>query len=262
MYTLFDTHCHLTHSPLRQQLTSVLAQAEAQQVTRFLVPATCPVDWTDIIKIEQQHSAIFAALGIHPWYTQYHNSAAMATLSSLLQQNPDMIMGEIGLDFYQYRQEQERQIQLNCFEDQLHLAQELHRPCVIHHVHATAVCINSIKRCKFKYGGFAHAFSGSLEEAQAWIKQGFMIGIGSLLLNPQAKKIRNIAARLPLANMVLETDAPYMAVDEQHNYPANTRKIAEIVAELRHCSWQEIAKACTENALKFCSKKQQTAINS
>lgn len=251
MCPLFDTHCHLTHAPLKQHLPQVLAQAAKQGVTRFLVPAATPEDWPDIIQLTQQNHAISMALGIHPWYTQFHQPQTMEALTQHLDQYPFALVGEIGLDFAAAKDEPARQTQKICFEDQLHIARQYQRPVVIHHVHATAACIDSIRRCNFTYGGFAHAFSGSLQEAQQWHQAGFMIGIGSLLLNPKAKKIRRIAAELPLDYMVLETDAPYMAPDKSVNYPANTRRIAEIVAQLRHCDWQEVANHCYQNACRY-----------
>ncbi|MDF7676104.1 TatD family hydrolase [Neisseriaceae bacterium ESL0693] len=256
MCHLFDTHCHLTHPPLRQQLPQILTQAALQKVTRFLVPATGPEDWSAIIRLKQQYRSVSMALGIHPWYIKPHHKPALECLIQHLVQHPDALVGEIGLDFHVAKEDKAKQNQKIFFEDQLSIARQYQRPVVIHHVRASFACIDSIQRCGFKYGGFAHAFSGSVQEAQKWHQLGFMVGIGSLLLNPKAQKIRRTVAELPLDYMVLETDAPYMAPDKGVNYPANTRRIAEIVAQLRHCDWQEVASQCYQNACRYVEVTQ------
>lgn len=253
MPALFDTHCHLTHPPLYAELAQVVAEARKQQVDYFLIPGTAPDDWQNILQLLRQNTCFYAALGIHPWYTQYHNASNITLLAELLSRFPSLLVGEIGLDFRHAQTEASRSLQKNCFEAQLDLAQQYQRPVIVHHVQASTACMDIIKRHHFQYGGFAHAFSGSLQEAEAWHRLGFMIGVGSLLLNPRARKIQRIAAELPLSHIVLETDAPYMLPGHQCNYPSNTRHIADIIARLRGCHWQEVAEICTSNAFRYVS---------
>lgn len=253
---LFDSHCHLNHSPLTENLTQVLQQAADKHIGHFLVPATSPADWLTTIELQEAYSCIYAAIGIHPWYINSHNDSALNQLESLLHTHPDIMMGEIGLDFARINNRTDKNLQINCFEAQLRMAKSLQRPVIIHNVHATDACIHSIKRCQFTFGGIAHAFSGSMEEAQAWIKHGFFIGVGSLLLRTQAKKIRHIAEKLPLQHIVIETDAPYMSpLPHQNNTPDNLRQIAEIIAGLRNSHWQDIASITSKNTFQVISQK-------
>ncbi|WP_143558244.1 TatD family hydrolase [Snodgrassella alvi] len=249
---LIDSHCHLNHSPLVDNLTQILQQAGEKGINHFLVPATCPDDWSITLQLAQSYPQIYAAIGIHPWFVASYNELALSQLEQLLHYHSQALIGEIGLDFARAPSLIDKNLQINCFEAQLQLAKSAQRPAIIHHVHTTDACLHSIKRCRFTYGGIAHAFSGSMEEAQAWIKHGFLIGVGSLLLRPQAKKIRLIAEKLPLQHMVIETDAPYMSpLPHQNNSPDNIRQIAEIIASLRNCHWQDIATITSENALKI-----------
>lgn len=252
---LFDSHCHLSHEPLVENLPEILAQAAHKHINGFLVPATQPPDWEATLQLAKMYTQIHAAIGIHPWYISACTLTDYEKLEQLLGENSDLLLGEIGLDFVHARDAESRQHQIQRFEQQLDIAKSASRPIIIHHVHATAACLNSIKRCAFKHGGFAHAFSGSLEEAQEWIKQGFLIGIGSLLLRPHAKKARLAAQTLPLEHMVIETDAPYMPPqDKPYNSPANLQQIAQIIAELRGIAYEQVARITTQNAMAIINK--------
>lgn len=247
---LFDTHCHLTHAPLAQQLPQLWAEAAAASVTQFLVPGTAPDDWDGIVQLAHQHAAVYPALGLHPWYAHTHDLATTTdTLAALLQAHSAMWVGEIGLDFVRAKSQTARQCQITAFETQLDLAQQYGRAVVIHNVHAGSACLHSIKRCGFRMGGFAHAFSGSLEEARQWLRCGFKIGIGSLLLKPHSHKVHHVAAALAVHDVVLETDAPYMSPNPPAaNHPRNTRAVAEALAALHHTTWQHIANVTTRTA--------------
>ena len=163
---------------------------------------------------------------------------------------PSVWLGEIGLDFLH---DTPREVQVSVFRQQLRLAQELSRPVIIHQVRASSVLVRIIREEKFTMGGVIHAFSGSLEEAHTFIQLGFKIGIGILLLNSRAKKVRLAAQCLPLKDLLLETDSPFM-LPEGQNSPANVRQIATQVATLRGISLYELAQQCEENLTQLmCS---------
>lgn len=244
---LCDSHCHLAHPALLQRLPEVLAEARAAGVGHFLVPATGAGDWAAVCTLATQPE-ITIALGIHPWQAAEHHAHHLAQLETLLLRQPTAWVGEIGLDFYPPRQ-QHAPAQQHWFRAQLILAQDLQRPVIIHSLKAGAATLAAIRETGFQYGGLAHAFSGSLEEARLWLKLGFKIGIGSLLLNPRARKIRHVAANLALTDLVLETDAPYGQGPALHNHPQNTRHVAEAVAQLHQTDWQQVA-AITRHTLQ------------
>ncbi|MCS4534753.1 TatD family hydrolase [Neisseria montereyensis] len=246
MLKLTDTHCHLADPAFSNHLPDILKTAESQGVRRFIVPATCSDDFQAVISLTKIPS-VHIALGIHPWFAESASEQDFHHLESLLKQYPQAWVGEIGLDFYDKAQTtKQREKQIDYFCRQLVLAERLHRPVIVHNLKATSAIVEAVKQSRFSQGGIAHAFSGSLEEAQLLIKNGFKIGIGSLLLNPTAKKARQAAQNLPLKDMVLETDSPFM-LKNTLNTPANVRQIAEITAELRHISLEEVATATEQN---------------
>ena len=242
-----DTHTHLTHPALFFRLPQIIAQARAAQVSQFIVPTAEHADWANALALLGQPEIRAVALGIHPWYAEQASDGVLHELALHLAQQPALLVGEIGLDFYDKTQSPARRAtQIQAFQAQLALAQQYRRPIILHNLRATAAIVQAIQSAKFTQGGIAHAFSGSLEEAQLLIKHGFKIGIGSLLLNPRAKKTRIAAAQLPLDTLLLETDSPF-GQPEKQNTPANVLRVAQIVAELRGMALAELASACEQN---------------
>lgn len=239
-----DTHTHLADILLHTRLDEILRQANDAGIRRFIVPAASINDWNKIALL--QSSSIYGAFGIHPWYAEEAGQDFLSRLDELLRLHPQTLIGEIGLDYANKNQPPEWiKRQKNTFRQQLALAMQHNRPVILHNVRAGNDLIRIIKESGFTQGGFAHAFSGSIEEAKEFIKLGFKIGIGSLLLNPAAKKARKAAAELPLESIVLETDSPFM-LKNNANVPANVYRIAEIVAELRGIPLQVLSEQ-TEN---------------
>lgn len=246
-----DTHCHLADAALRENLPHILTAARKVGVKRFIVPATCPQDWQSVAELSEmpsEHGQIHIALGIHPWFSDGIAERDCVRLEAMLARYPQAWVGEIGLDFYdktQTPQQRERQIQV--FVRQLEIAQTLRRRVIIHNLKATADIAAAVKQTGFTRGGIVHAFSGSAEEARVLTKLGFKIGIGSLLLNPNARKIRDTLKALNDGDFVLETDSPFM-LKKEINTPANILRIAEIAAQIRGVGAADIAAITERNA--------------
>lgn len=264
-----DSHCHLADPAFQDRLGQVFHAAQTQGVHRFIVPATRPQDWADVARLGEyalsspsncdstenrpsekpskahQTNPIHIAFGIHPWFAHQASEPDFAELETLLCRYPNAWVGETGLDFHP-KHAATRAQQTESLLRQLTIAQKLQRRAILHNVKATAALAAAVKQSGFRCGGIAHGFSGSVEEAAVLIKLGFKIGIGSLLLNPSAKKVRTAAQQLPLSEIVLETDSPFMLPHET-NTPANVRPIAEIVAQLRGISLTELAEQTEAN---------------
>ena len=242
-----DTHAHLADPKLAADLPAVLAQAAAAGVTRFFVPATGRGDWQDVLALAAP--AIVPAIGIHPWFADSHCAADISQLDALLRRHPHALVGEAGLDYRRAADDAARQTQRTILSAQLDLVAQHGRAVLLHNVRAGADLLRLLQKHGIRRGA-VHAFSGSLEEAQAFIRRGLKIGIGSLLLNPSAKKARRAAAELPLAALVLETDSPFMLKDAA-NTPANIRTIAQTVCTLRGIGLAELSAATENNATQL-----------
>ena len=239
-----DTHTHLADSSLYQQLPHVLQQAREVSVSRFIVPSADSRDWPRVLSIISPD--IHAALGIHPWYAMQTQLIDLQQLATLIENNPRALVGEIGLDYLHRSDEAtSRTAQQQLFTQQLELATQYRRPVIIHNVRASADTTTLLKRHR-GLKGIVHAFSGSLEEAQLFTRLGLKIGIGSLLLNPNAKKVQTAALELPLSSIVLETDSPFM-LKNKINTPANIFKIAETLCQIRKISLTELSEQTEAN---------------
>lgn len=264
---LTDTHCHLADPAFKNRLPHILQQAAEQGVWRFVVPAAHRGDWDDVLELWENFSEsvphgfqtacsdgmpsenrIRIALGIHPWFAQTAQEEDFAELERLLRRHPQAWVGEIGLDFLKNAaDEAQKRRQADVFCRQLELAQRLRRRVIVHNVKAGAAVAAAVKESGFAQGGIVHAFSGSTEEARMLVKLGFKIGIGTLLLNPNAKKVRQAVQQLDLKDLVLETDSPFM-LKNAVNTPANVRRVAELAAELRGIGTAELAAQTERNA--------------
>lgn len=232
-----DTHCHWTDFAFRLPENSL--------VNQIIVPSTHAANWQAVADLVSLPFVRRVAFGVHPWWA--HQAVDWDLLAQYLCDYPQAWVGEIGLDFYgKYAQTKIQQIDL--FEKQLDLAKQFHRSIIVHQVKSIATVVASIKKLGFKGGGIAHGFSGSLEEAKSLIQCGLKIGVGVLLLNPNAKKIRQAATRLPLETLLLETDSPYMLPD---NSPVRVAEIAQTLADLRGISVSDLAQQMENNLLNM-----------
>ncbi len=254
-----DSHCHLADAAFADRLPQTLHQARQAGVHRFIVPAAEAADWPAVYALSESSPDILGALGIHPWFAEHAESDCIEKLARQLQRQPEMWVGEIGLDYHRSRSEKGRRKQRDLLSQQLAIARQLNRPVILHNLRSSNDLLALLKQHGIRRG-IVHAFSGSLEEAEAFIKQGLLIGIGSLLLNPAAKKARRAAAELPLSSLVLETDSPFMLANGT-NTPANLREIATVAAQLRGTGLSELAQQTEKNIDSLCKQMKRTDLD-
>lgn len=237
-----DSHCHLDDARMDIVRDEVLQASVAQGVSRFIVAGRSKKYWPIQQQIQQQHSGIFNAFGIHPWYCQQHAPEDINTLIHLLPQA--VAIGECGLDFSP--RFENRQRQRFWFHTQLDLAIQTQKPVIVHAVKAVDEVIHTLKIYP-PLRGVVHGFSGSLQQAKALNQLGFSIGLGSRLWQQNSRLFAGLATGLPLEFLLLESDAPD-GLHDAHNTPGHLLTLAETVAQTRKQTRNEILNACTINA--------------
>lgn len=200
---LIDTHCHLDLPPLVEQLDEVLIEAKAAGVIKWVVPSVHPDGWQRITELTAQHPDLRPAYGIHPLHA---NIFTAGHLQQLMQLAPaGVAIGEIGLDATYGNPEQQEAL----FREQLRIARYHGLPALIHCRKTIGRTLKILKEERAdQVGGIMHAFSGSLESARQFIKLGFVISLSASLTWHNAIRPVQLAAQLPLEQLVLETDAP------------------------------------------------------
>ena len=256
--TLIDTHCHLDAAEFDADRDAVARSAYNSGVSGIIVPAVERANFDAVCNLAEQHAHCVPALGIHPMYVDNAQPEDLELLADLIEKKQPVAVGEIGLDFFVQGFDRERQEYY--FSEQLKLARRFDLPVILHVRRAIDDILKHLRRIGVK-GGIAHAFNGSLQQADEFIKLGFKLGFGGAMTYSRALKIRQLAATLPLQAIVLETDAPDIAPEwigsGGRNSPDQLAKIAQVLADLRGLKLVEVAEFTTQNALAAMPKIAQ-----
>ena len=246
---LIDTHCHIDVGVFDRDYKQVLTRARAAGVSAMVVPGVDRGGWKRILDLCGQESGLYPALGLHPMYLRLHHPEDLDELQRYVDQGKQVAIGEIGLDYFV--EGVDRRQQQNLFEAQLDIAAAASLPILLHVRKAHDQVLSTLRRRNFLHGGIIHAFGGSLQQAEHYLKLGFKISFGGTITYDRAKRIRKVASQLPLEGIVLETDSPDIPVAShkgERNCPEYLPEILDALTELRIESKVELAKHTTENA--------------
>jgi TatD DNase family protein len=244
-----DSHCHLDFPCFNAEFEHLLLLLAQIKLTKLLIPATQESGWSAIKKIADSYPVIYYALGLHPHFLASFKASDLTRLHDMLltRDHKCVALGEIGLDkFAQASQIQQESV----FIQQLHIAQSLKLPIILHCVKKQGRILELLQIHNFTQGGVYHAFSGSLEVAHSFIKLGFKLGVGGVITYPNSTKTRHTFAQLPLEVLLLETDAPDMPLYQQatkNNSPLNIIPIFECFLTLRSEPKEQVARQLYEN---------------
>ncbi|MDY0072974.1 MAG: TatD family hydrolase [Thauera sp.] len=255
---LIDTHVHLDAAEFDADRPAVIAAARKAGVAGFVVPAVARSNFAAVLALAAANQDIYPALGIHPLYVDGVAEGDLAQLDYLLATAPVVAVGEIGLDHFVAGLD--RAAQQALFVAQLELACKHRLPVILHVRRAVDAVIACLRRTRPEAGGIAHAFNGSRQQAEQLIGLGFKLGFGGTLSDPGSRRIRELAASLPLESMVLETDAPDMAplwARGERNEPANIASYASILAGLRNTDVASVIRVTGDNARAVLRLPQQ-----
>lgn len=243
---LIDTHVHLDFEYLRRDLPTILARARAAGVVGFVLPAYARSGWKLVAETAAAHTDVHPALGLHPW--KAGEGIDTDDLRDRLRAIGAVAVGEIGLDTVV--EAPGLDVQLPVFRTQLRLARELDLPAILHCRGAFDAFCETVAT-EGPVRGVVHAFSRGPELARRFLDLGLHLGLGGAVTRPRAKRVRRSAETVPLDRIVLETDAPGLGLDgvpDGENEPANVRRVADALAELRGVPVTEIAETTTRNA--------------
>ena len=242
---IFDTHCHLNDEKLIQNVDEIIKNAQEVGVNRFLVIGWDKESSLTAIKLAEQYEGVYAAIGFHPENIFDATEDDFQETMKYIDHPKVVAVGEIGLDYHYEGYNKDHQKEL--FIKQLKLAEKYDLPVVIHSREATQDTIDILKQFKLK--GVIHSFSGSYETAQIYINMGYKLGINGIITFKNSN-LSNTISRLNPADIVLETDSPYLTPEPfrgQKNESKNIIYIAEKVASIYDISLEKLSEITNKN---------------
>ena len=263
MARLTDTHCHLNLNIFQEDLSGFLDRAAQAGVERILVPGIDVETSRTAVALAEQHDSLFAAVGVHPGDASSWEPDTITILRDLAQHPKVVAIGEIGLDYY--RDRSPRPLQREVFNAQLALAAELDLPVVIHNrdsfedlwsaLSAWQSALAQAGKPLAQQPGVLHSYDGTLPAALQAVELGFFIGISGPVTFKNAHERHETAAGLPLRQLLIETDAPYLTPQPHRgrwpNEPAHVTFVAEKIASLHNLPVETVAQKTWDNAAQL-----------
>jgi TatD DNase family protein len=244
---LIDSHSHIDVDEFDGDRAAVLARARAAGVTREIVPAIAYAGFEKLRDLCVAENGLYPAYGLHPMYLGAHRPEHLDALPDWIERERPVAVGECGLDFFVEGLDVE--IQRSYFQRQLEIAREHGLPVILHARRALDEVIAALRRIR-GLSGVVHSFSGSEEQARQLWKLGFCLGLGGPVTYERARRLRGIAATMPLEFLLLETDAPDQPLHGHQgarNEPALLGEVCACIASLRGVAAEEIAAATSAN---------------
>ena len=245
---LFDTHAHMDDHAFDADRKQLLESFPGQGLALVMNPGCSLESSRNVDKLTREYEFLYGAVGSHPDVADEVNEAVLEEYRMLCKQNAKIkAIGEIGLDYHY--EDIPRDIQKKAFRMQMELARELGLPVIVHERDAHEDGMKIVEEFPEVTGVF-HCYSGSYEMAKWLINRGWYIGFTGVLTFKNARKAIEVASRIPLDRLVLETDCPYMAPEPfrgKRNDPGKLYRMAERLAEIRGLSLEEIHAITLEN---------------
>ena len=248
---IFDTHAHLLDEQFDADRDSVIASLEEAGV-RHVMEACCDEAEIDrVIELAARTPYFYGSAGVHPHSADEFRPETLDHIRKALQEERMLAIGEIGLDYhYDFSP---RDVQRNCFDAQLALSCELHAPVIIHDREAHGDCMDLLRQYRGSLSGVMHCFSASYEIAKECIDLGLYVAFGGALTFKNAVHQWDIASRLPLDRLLIETDCPYMTpvpFRGKRNDPTRIVLTLQKLAELRNTDAETLSETLYRNSFQ------------
>ena len=245
---LIDTHAHID---MLENTETAVREALENGVKKIILPCAYPKDIKKIYNLALTYDNVYGLLGVHPSEAKDWSDDLAREIKELAKHPKIKGIGEIGLDYYWDKSFND--IQKKVFIKQIKLANELNLPICVHDREAHKDTFDILS--EFNQGSTVvmHCFSGSAEFAKECVKKGWYLALGGVVTFKKAVKMKEVAAEIPLENLLLETDSPYLTpvpFRGKENRPAYVKYVAEEIAKIRNLDIEFIAQITAQNAEK------------
>lgn len=256
---IIDTHCHLDDESFFDDLDETVIRAEKAGVEKIIIPGADMNDLQKAQEISHKYDNIYFAAGVHPYH---HNNFDINYLKKMAMDEKCVAIGECGLDYYRLKddfntdeqREVEKANQKRVFLAQIDLASELKKPLIVHIRDANQDSFDILNENAHRLvGGVLHCYNSS--KLLLDLKdRGFYFGIGGVLTFKNAKSLVEILPQIPLSNLLIETDAPYLAPVPnrgKRNEPSYTTFVVDKMSEILNINKEKLEEITTSNAKKL-----------
>lgn len=247
-----DSHCHINFPDLAQDIEGVLQRMHTYDVSHALCVAVNLPELPSVLELAAKYPQIYASVGVHPDYEET-DEPTVEQLCALAQAPKVVAIGETGLDYFRLTGDLEWQRER--FRTHIRAARQTGLPLIIHTRAASDDTLRIMREeGAAEVGGVMHCFTESWEVAQQAMELGFYISLSGIVTFKKAEELKDVARKLPLERLLIETDSPYLAPMPhrgKQNQPAWVRHVAEHIAELKGLPLQDIAAASTDNFFRL-----------
>ena len=251
---LVDTHAHIDTDRFDEDRDDMLARAKAAGLAAIINMGDSMESSGRSVAMARQYDMVYTGVGIHPEEARPMTQADDDLLAGWAREAKVVAIGEIGLDYYWVKDEEQRKLQREIFIRQLDIARQLHLPVCVHDREAHGDTLAILKKEARDIRGVMHCYSGSLEMARELMKLDWFIGVDGPLTFKNAAKVREAALAVPKDRLLIETDAPYLAphpMRGQLNHSGLLKHTLATLAELWGCTPQQAADQTAENAARL-----------
>lgn len=245
---LIDTHAHIN---MLENPDEAIIEARNAGVEEIIIPSAGEEDFDIILDLCQKHEKVYALLGVHPENCEKFSDETAKKIIKSAQNEKVVGIGEIGLDYHFTKENKE--IQKNCFINQIEIAKMLNLPVVVHDRDAHFDTLEILKSSKVK-NVLLHCFSGSVEFMRECVSLGYKIALGGVVTFKNAKIPKEVAKEVDLKDLMLETDCPYLAPHPfrgMENSPKYIGFTAKEIAQLKNMPYDSIVFNTSQNAKEF-----------
>lgn len=231
---IIDTHAHYddeAFNPDRDALLNSMAENGIEKVVNVCASIS---ELYRTVELMEKYPFVYGAVGVHPDDAPQMTQDTLDEIRRLSRMDKMVAIGEIGLDYYWHKEEHEHEIQKKMFRAQMEIAREAQMPFMIHSREAAKDTLDIVKDCMKggMYGGIIHCFSYAKEMAREYLDMGLYLGIGGVVTFKNAKKLKEVVEYAPLAQIVLETDSPYLSPEPNRGKRNDSRNLVYVAREI------------------------------
>ena len=253
---IFETHAHYDDEAFEADREELLSSMQENGIGRIVNACASLESLKDTESLMEKYPFVYGAFGIHPDDADKMTEETLEEIRKLCKLSKAVAVGEIGLDYYWHKEEQEHEVQKKMFAAQMDIAREEKLPFMIHSRDAAEDTLEIVKGYMQggMYGGIIHCFSYSKEIAAQYLKMGLYLGIGGVVTFKNARKLKEVVEYAPLSQIVLETDCPYMSPEPnrgKRNSSLNLPYVAQAIADLKGITAEKVIQVTRQNALEL-----------